>query len=347
VGQLGFYDLDSRLKALSAKGDPLEALEALVPFESFRAEIEAVVRLAPEERKSNAGRKPFDAVMMFKILVLQTLYNLADEQIEYQIRDRLSFMRFLGLGLEDVVPDATTVWLFREALSRANLVKALFERFNGHLNAKGYIARGGQIIDATIVSAPKPHNTREENEAIKAGQTPEGWEEKRAKNAQKDKDARWTKKNDQSFYGYKNHISVDRKHKLIRRYTETDASVHDSQTLDAVLDKTNTSNEVWADSAYRSVETEAKLKAKGYKSRIHRRGARNNPLCKRQQAANTTRSRVRARVEHVFADQENGMGGKLVRTIGKVRARVKIGLMNLVYNMRRLVQLERMAAASA
>ena len=118
MGQLGFYDLDSRLKALSAKGDPLEALEALVPFESFRAEIEAVVRLAPEERKSNAGRKPFDAVMMFKILVLQTLYNLADEQIEYQIRDRLSFMRFLGLGLEDVVPDATTVWLFREALSR-------------------------------------------------------------------------------------------------------------------------------------------------------------------------------------------------------------------------------------
>jgi IS5 family transposase len=347
VGQLGFYDLDSRLKALSAKGDPLEALEALVPFESFRAEIEAVVRLAPEERKSNAGRKPFDAVMMFKILVLQTLYNLADEQIEYQIRDRLSFMRFLGLGLEDVVPDATTVWLFREALSRANLVKALFDRFNGHLNAKGYIARGGQIIDATIVSAPKQHNTREENEAIKAGQTPEGWEEKRAKNAQKDKDARWTKKNDQSFYGYKNHISVDRKHKLIRRYTETDASVHDSQTLDAVLDKTNTSNEVWADSAYRSVETEAKLKAKGYKSRIHRRGARNNPLCKRQQAANTTRSRVRARVEHVFADQENGMGGKLVRTIGMVRARVKIGLMNLVYNMRRLVQLERMAAASA
>ena len=141
MGQLGFYDLDSRLKALSAKGDPLEALEALVPFESLRADIEAVVRLASEERKSNAGRKPFDAVMMFKILVLQTLYNLADEQVEYQIRDRLSFMRFLGLGLEDVVPDATTVWLFREALSRANLVKAPFDRFNGY--AKGYIARGG------------------------------------------------------------------------------------------------------------------------------------------------------------------------------------------------------------
>lgn len=347
MGQLGFHDLDQRLDALSAKGDPLEALNGLIPFESFRAEIEAVVRPAPEERKSKAGRKPFDAVMMFKVLVLQTLYNLADEQVEYQIRDRLSFMRFLGLGLEDTVPDATTVWLFREALAKAGLVKTLFERFNRHLDAKGYIARGGQIVDATIVAAPKQHNTREENEAIKAGKTPEGWEENPAKNAQKDKDARWTKKNEESFYGYKNHVSVDRKHKLVRRYAETEASVHDSQKLDEVLDKSNTSNEVWADSAYRSAETEAKLKERGFKSRIHRRAARNHPLSDRQKAANTTRSRVRARVEHVFGDQQNAMGGIFVRTIGIARAAVKIGMMNLVYNMRRFVSLERVAAAPA
>ena len=188
MGQPGFFDLDKRLETISAKGDPLEALNCIVPFESFRADIEAVVRASAEERKSNAGRKPFDAVMMFKILVLQTLYNLADEQVEYQIRDRLSFMRFLGLGLEDTVPDATTVWLFREALARAGLVKRLFERFTGHLNAKGYIARGGQIVDATIVNAPKQQNTRDENEAIKAGKTPKGWDEKPTKNAQKDKD---------------------------------------------------------------------------------------------------------------------------------------------------------------
>ena len=101
---------------------------------------------------------------------------------------------------------------------------------------------------------------------------------------------------------------------------------------------------VWADSVHRSAETEAKLKEKGYKSRIHRRGARNHPLSESQKAANTTRSRVRARVEHVFEDQENGMGGIFVRTIGMAHAAVKIGMMNLVYNMRRLVQLERMAA---
>jgi len=252
MGQMGFYDLDKRLDVISGKGDPLELIKATVPWESFRAEIEAVTRPKPEERKSSAGRKPYDAILMFKILVLQTLHNLADEQLEYLIRDRLSFMRFLDLGLEDPVPDATTVWLFREALAKAGLVAKLFALFNQHLEAKGYIARGGQIVDATIVSVPVQHNSRSENAAIKAGKTPAGWQEKPAKNAQKDKDARWTKKHDKSFYGYKNHIGIDRTHKLIRRYAETDASVHDSQKLDDVLDKSNTGAEVWADSAYRS-----------------------------------------------------------------------------------------------
>ena len=347
MGQMGFYDLDKRLDVISGKGDPLELIKATVPWESFRAEIEAVTRAKPQERKSAAGRKAYDAILMFRILVLQTLHNLADEQLEYLIRDRLSFMRFLDLGLEDPVPDATTVWLFREALAKAGLVAKLFALFNQHLEAKGYIARGGQIVDATIVSAPRQHNSRSENAAIKAGKTPAGWQEKPAKNAQKDKDARWTKKHDKSFYGYKNHIGIDRTHKLIRRYTETDASVHDSQMLDDVLDKSNTGAEVWADSAYRSAESEAKLEAKGYKSRVHRRARRNHPLSAREQAGNTTRSRVRARVEHVFGHQHTSMGGTIVRTIGIVRARTKIGLMNLVYNISRLVQLERVVAAPA
>ena len=124
-------------------------------------------------------------------------------------------------------------------------------------------------------------------------------------------------------------------------------SPHDSQKLDDILDASNTGNQVWADSAYRSAEIEAKLAAKGLKSRIHRRAARNRPLSPTQEAANTTRSKVRARVEHVFGHQENSMGRKIVRTIGMARARFKIGMMNLGYNMRRLVQLERVAAAPA
>ena len=161
--------------------------------------------LTPDaERKSRAGRKPFDAILMFRMLMLQSLYNLSDEQIEYQVRDRMSFTRFLGLEFEDDIPDGTTLWLFREKLAQAGLVEKLFERFNQHLNAKGYIARGGQMVDATIVPVPKQRNTREENETVKRGETPVAWEERPAKNRQKDKDARWTKKHGKSFFGYKN-----------------------------------------------------------------------------------------------------------------------------------------------
>src|SRR5437764_6844792 len=343
MGQKGFFDVERRLEAISAKGDPLETMRKMVRWEDFRADIEAVTETKAEERNSNADRKPYDTILKFKIVVLQSLHNLSDEQTEYLIRDRLSFMRFLDLELEDPVPDA----LFREALAEAGLINQLFARFGQHLEDAGYIARGGQIIDATIVSVPKQRNTKEENETIRAGKTPEGWEQQPAKNAQKDKDARWTKKNDASFFGYKNHLGVDKAHKLIRKWDATDAAVHDSQKLDDVLDLSNTGNGVWADSAYRSVQIEAGLTAKGLQSHIHRRAARNRPLSERQKSANTTRSRVRARVEHVFGHQQNSMGGKIVRTIGIARARFKIGMMNLGYNIRRLVQLERLAAVPA
>jgi IS5 family transposase len=343
----GFFDLDRRLEAISTKGDALETIKTAVPWEDFRADIEAATGRKREERKSNAGRKPYDAILKFKVLVLQSLYNFSDAQTEFMIRDRLSFMRFLNLRLEDPVPDATTIWLFREALVDAQLVDKLFDRFGQHLQAKGYIARGGQIVDATIVSVPRQRNTKEENETIKNGETPKEWEKEPAKLAQKDVDARWTKKNDESFYGYKNHIGVDKAHKLIRKWDATDAAVHDSQKLDDILDLSNTAKDVWADSAYRSAAIEQRLKEKDLMSRIHRRAVRSHPLSEKQKAANTTRSKVRARVEHVFGHQENSMGRKIVRTIGIARARFKIGMMNLGYNIRRLVQIERAAAAPA
>jgi IS5 family transposase len=345
MAQFGFFDVDRRLSALSEKGDPLEAIERLVPWEEFRVDIEAVVLRSDEARKSPAGRKPIDAIVMFRMLVLQSLYNLSDEQVEYQVRDRLSFTRFLGLGFEDRIPDGTTLWLFREKLAKAGLVEKLFERFSRHLEAQGFIARGGQMVDATIVAVPKQRNSREENEHVKAGKTPADWEKKPPKNRQKDKDARWTKKHGKSFFGYKNHVNADAKHKLIRTYDVTDASVHDSQKLDGLLNKANTSNDVYADSAYRPAEIEVRLAMRGFKSRIHVRASRNHPLSQAQVAANRAKSRIRVRVEHVFAAQENTPGGRLVRTIGMVRAKAKIGLANLVYNIRRMLTLERMAAA--
>jgi transposase, IS5 family len=346
MNQPGFFDVDQRLAAISAKGDPLDTIDAAVPWESFRAPIEAVTVTRPEDRKSNAGRRGYDTILKFKMLVLASLYNLSDESLEFQVRDRLSFMRFLGLALHDPVPDATTIWLFREELVKAGKIGELFDLFRRHLEARGFIARGGQIIDASIVEAPRQRNTREENDEVKAGKTPQDWEGEPAKNRQKDKDARWTKKHGRSYFGYKNHVGIDKAHKFIRRWDVSDAAVHDSQKLAAVLDRGNTGRNVWADSAYRSAEIEERLASLGYRSRVHHKGVRGRPLGARQKRANKKRSQVRARVEHVFGHQANSMGVRIVRTIGVARARFKIGMMNLGYNIRRLVQLERMAPAS-
>lgn len=352
MGQPGFFDLSRRYEGLDGKNDPLVTLARVVPWELFRPRlIEALrsegLRRSAAERRSAAGRKPWDEVLIFKALVVQALYNLSDEQTEYQLRDRLSFMRFLGLGLEDAVPDATTLWLYREALSRAGAVETLFGDFDGYLREHGFLAIGGQIIDATIVAAPRQRNSRDDNDSIKRGETPADWSNQPARQRQKDIDARWTRKHGRTYFGYKNHISVDRRHKLVRRYSVTDAARHDSIEFDAVLDPANTGSKVWADSAYRSAQTEANLAARGYKSCIHRRGARNHPLTAREQQGNATRSRVRARVEHVFGHQANAMGGKLVRTIGLVRAKMKIGMQNLTYNMSRFVHLHSVRASPA
>ncbi len=344
MGQMGFFDIAKRYAGLDAKNDPLLKIDEVVPWEDFRPRLEVAWRKPAKERKSSAGRKPWDAVVMFKAIVLCALYNLSDDQVEYQLRDRLSFMRFLGLGLEDRVPDAKTVWLYREQLAQAGVIEALFDSFDGYLKKRGYLAMGGQIIDASIVAVPKQRNSRDENARIKAGETPEGWEKQPAKRSQKDTDARWTKKHGKNHYGYKNHVNVDCRHKLVRRYRVTDAAVHDSQVLDDILDPDNTASDIWADSAYRSAEIEATLVERGLKSRIHRKGCRNKPLSEREMRGNKTRSKVRARVEHVFGAQSNDMGGTLVRGIGLVRAKARIGLKNLAYNMRRLVQLERLAA---
>ena len=342
MAQMGFFDLSDRYASLDAKKDPLVAIDAVVPWEEFRPALERVWRRSEADRKSRAGRKPMDAVVMFKTLALGALYNLSDDQIEYQVRDRLSFMRFLGLGLEDRVPDAKTVWLYREGLARAGLVEELFQQFDGHLARQGYIAWGGQILDASIVAVPRNRNTREENAAIKRGEEPEGWADAPAKRSQKDTDARWTKKHGRSHYGYKNHVNVDRRHKLVRRYHVTDAALHDSQAVDQLLTRGNTGAGVWADAAYRSKEIEAKLRACGLRSHVHRKGRRGKSLTGQAKGSNRTKSTVRSQVEHVFGAQANDMGGTLVRTIGLVRATAKIGMKNLAYNMRRLAQLRRL-----
>ena len=359
-----FFDLqDARLTKLK---DPLVQLGEVVDWESFRS---LLARIRPTTRKSNAGAPRRDEVMMFKGLVLQQLYGLSDEQLEYQVEDRRSFhcslpwaqpcgrltpckssvlticQRFLGLDNYHRAPDAKTFWAFREQLVKLSLTDKLFAQFAEQLQALGYQARKGQLVDATLVPAPVQRNTREENATLKAGAVPADWEkdEAKCKRRQKDVEARWTKKHGKSHYGYKNHVNVDNKHKLVRTWAVTPANVHDSQLLDDLLDEGNSSKALWADSAYRSGEQEQRLREKKYRSHIQRKARRNKPLTAWEQQGNRTRAKVRVRVEHVVGAQ-CATRTKLVRCIGLARSTLAIGMLNLVYNMRRLCYLQGVSA---
>jgi IS5 family transposase len=337
--QLGFFDLDNRYAQLSKLKDPLVELNRVIDWHLF-ADLLSGITTKP--RKSAAGRKPFDRVMLFKMLVLQRMNNLSDEQLEYQVGDRLSFMRFLGLDMAGVVPDAKTMWVFREELKENHLMARLFARFDECLRELGVELKSGQIIDATFVIAPKQRNTREENEMIKEGAVPIAWGKNPHKLAQKDIDARWTKKNNESFYGYKDHVNVDQGTQLITAWEVTSAQIHDSQVLEEVLPPPEVGGaDVYADSAYRSNAQEESLIASRHTSQIHEKGARNHRLTEAQKSSNQEKSRVRARVEHVFGSMTNELNGITIRTIGHGRAKVQIGLLNLVYNIKRVATLIR------
>lgn len=328
--QTGLFDWQTRFQQLDNGGDPLVKLNAMVKWETFRKSLEKV---RDNGRKSAAGRKPFDVIVMFKILIVQSLYNLSDDQTEFQIRDRISFMRFLGLSLGNTVPDAKTIWLFRQQLTEAGLIEKAFDRFDRFLRDNGFAARKGQIIDASIVQAPKQRNSRDDNKRIKDGEVPEDWSEN--KKRQKDTDARWTRKNGVTFYGYKNHVSVDVKYKFVRSYDVTDASVYDGNVFEELLDEHNSSRDVWADSAYRCKATLSELQRRGFREHLQRKGCRYKQLTEKEKRGNHTRSKVRSRVEHVFGIQAQRAGNLLLRTIGLVRGKAKIGLRNLAYNMTR------------
>jgi IS5 family transposase len=355
VGQPGFFDVDERLKDISAKGDDLERLNQIVDFEVFRADLEHAV---PRSDRSKGGRPPYDHILMFRVLILQASPSLSDERTEYLIKDRLSFMRFLGLTLADRVPDANSIWNFRESLTRTIVdgkpaIEVLFKRFDAALAQAGFLAMGGQIIDATIVAAPRQRNTEAEKKAIKEGCIPEDWKAKPAKLRQKDRDARWTVKFTKakpaedgakrgdiaiSAFGYKNHIGIDRVHGLIRTWRATDAARHDGAQLPNLIDKQNTASDVWADTAYRSAKNEEHMIRNGLRSQIHRKKPKGKPMPEAIARANGKKSKVRAFVEHVFARQKGPMA-LVIRTIGLTRATMKIGLANLAYNMKRMLWL--------
>lgn len=184
---------------------------------------------------------------MFKVLVLQVLYGLSDDQAEFQILDRRSFGRFLGLDDGDKVPDAKTIWLFREQLTVAGAVERLLDRFDAVLNDRGYLPMGGQIVDATVVEARRPRLTAGDDRDRRAGVSAK-----------------------------KNHIGIDRRFGRIRTFSITHAATHDGGQLEGLLDRDNLASGVWADAAYRSAANLALLDRRSLVPQFQRAKPRGN-----------------------------------------------------------------------
>ena len=334
----GLFDEQIRLEKLSKKQDPLERLSSHIDFEYFRQPLEKFFK---KETENNKGDRPaYDCILMFKILILQRYYNVSDDAMEYAILDRLSFMRFLGLGINNPVPDAKTIWLFRDKLTGGGMIEKLFSYLDKQLDKDGIIVHKGKLVDASIIEVPIQRNSRDENKQLKEGGVPQDWSAN--KERQKDTDAQWVRHNGKNYFGYKNHIKADSKTKLITGYKATTANIHDSEMLDELLDKKEDGGgqRVYADSAYRSEALEELCRKKNIKSCIHEKGYRNKPLTKGQQQRNKSKSKTRARVEHIFGFMTNTMNEMYLRYRNFVRNKAGIGLMNLTYNLFRLVQLK-------
>jgi transposase, IS5 family len=355
--QIGFFDLPDHLRRLSEAGDPLETMAQAVDFEAFRPVLDEALAYSDGAK---GGRPPYDSVAMFKALILAAQNNVSDARMEFLIRDRLSWMRFLGFELGWPTPDENTIRHFREKLTRAGAIGRLFDLFGAQLRGAGYLAMGGQIVDATLVAAPRQRNTAAEKEQIKAGMSAaEIWPDEPARAAQKDVDARWTVKTSRPreadtakrvlptlaipVFGYKSRLAIDRRFGFIRSFAVTDAARHDGALLRELVRSDNTASEVWADTAYRSRANEAWLASRGRVSRIHQKKPRGRPMAERTRKANARKSAVRVRIEHVFAHQKARMG-LFIRTIGQARAEAKIGLANLAYNLQRFIFHERRLA---
>ncbi len=338
--QRGFFDEEIRLEKLKDSGDPLISLNHYIDWEMFRNQLTSIFK---KEAKGSGGRPPYDYVLMFKILILQKLYNLSDKQMEYQINDRLSFMRFLNLTMSDKIPDQNTIWNFREILTNSGKMKDLFNKFEEFLREKKIIANKGSIVDASFVEVPIQRNSREENKKIKNGEIPDEWENSPKKLSQKDTDARWTIKNNRRFYGYKNHAKVDIKSKIITDYGVTSANVHDSQALENLLSEKDRNHLLYADSAYTGKPIKDLLKKLGIINVIHEKGYKGKPLTNIQKIKNRNKSRVRVRVEHIFGFIQNTMNCDHNKAIGVKRNEVIIGLTNMAYNFSRFVQIKKLS----
>ena len=327
------FAAQEREAKLTKLGDALQVLERHFDFAALAS---AVDEAAPRPGRERGGRPPFPTEVMVRILLIQQLFNLSDEQMEFQLLDRLSFQRFAGLRDSSQIPDRTTIWTFKERLIKAGASESVFEAVNRQLARHGYIARGGQMVDASIVQAPKQSLNKEEKAIVAENAMPADWSP--AKRRQKDTDARWTKKHGKSYFGYKLSANADKRYKLIRKIKVSTSSEHDTLHFEDVLDPSNTSRDVYADKGYVDGEREARLTGQGWRMHIQRKGTKDKAISATQEQRNKRIAKTRARVEHIFAGLAQ-MGDKVVRSIGLARATLHLNWKAAAYNLRRLCYL--------
>jgi IS5 family transposase len=335
--QYSFFNEEERMEKLTKMGDPLEQLNRIVNWGIFAPILEKAI---PREKSDKGGRPPFSSLLMFKVLIIKRLYNLSHAQTEYQTNDRMSFMRFLGLDFGDRIPDENTIWLYEDKLAKSDAGKELFDQFFSAIAEKGYVTRTGSIVDASFVEAPKRKNTKEQREKLKKGEVPEEWDdpEHPQKLKQRDTDATWAKKGNESHFGYKDNVKVDLDSKLITDYAVTTASTNDVKAAEGIFDEND--NVAYGDSAYPSLEL-----PEGVENQFSEKAQRGHPLTEEQRENNHQKAKRRCRVEHVFAGMVQMVGGTSIRCKNMSRAVFNISMLNLLYNMRRVVSLNRMCTA--
>lgn len=308
TGQLGFVDL-----ALSRRGGSpaLEAVASLVDWAGFERALAGL-------REEGPGRPGYRPLLLFKALLLQAWYGLSDTELEFRLGDSLAFGRFVGLSLEDEVPDHTTLCRFRNRLVGARLLEKLFDELDRQLEAAGLVLKQGTMLDATLI------------ETQAAAKPPKG------ELSLVDPEARITARKGKPgvTFGYKAHVGVDQGSGLVRAVITTPANVNDTVPTDDLI--RGDEKVVWADSAYHTHRRQAALKARGVKPRLARRANKNHPaLPPRLKRYNNLIARRRAAVETTFATWKRRMGLVAIRYIGLAKAAAQVRLVAMAFNLRR------------
>lgn len=296
---------DAFLAPELGRNSRLERIAELIDWGSVEA------ALAPL-RSGVRGAPPYPALLMFRALLLQQWYGLSDPGLEEALNDRMSFRRFVGLGMEASAPDHATLWRFREALATAGLDETSFAAVNAQLDRRGLVVRAGTLIDATLVaaqSAPPPPGSGEGGASKLVG-TP------------REPDADWTRRGHRRHFGYKAHLAMDLRSGLVRKVCLTRASVNDTEMAESLI--VGDEGAVYADKGYDTHARRAALRARGIRPRLMRRANKHHPLTSRQKRANHLIGQVRGRVETAFAvlKRHYGFARARYRTLARNNARL-------------------------